>query len=202
MHVSHVQERKNFVRNPPTGVIFEFDLDQFLPVAQATLAADSSLEKMRFELVPKVVSEEVFWRNYFYRVGLIRQSTELSSLEQDSDGNNKTPSENKAPTPEPAAAVSAEAVVSGASESLEFVSESFQPSSEDLEEIKRDVSSLTQAEEKEEDDWEAELREELGGFEVVEGGGGGKTGGKGDDQWEEEIQNMIDEEEDDTSDLR
>lgn len=28
------------------------------------------------------VSEEVFWRNYFYRVGLIRQSTELSSLEQ------------------------------------------------------------------------------------------------------------------------
>ena len=47
------QERRNFVRSPPTGVSFEFELEQFLPVAQATLAADPNLEKMRFELVPK-----------------------------------------------------------------------------------------------------------------------------------------------------
>lgn len=132
-------ERKNFVRNPPTGVIFEFDLDQFLPVAQATLAADPGLEKMRFELVPKVVTEEVFWRNYFYRVGLIRQSTELSSLEQ--------PQESAAPN--------------------------------------KDKES------KKEEDWEAELREELGEFEVVEGEG---RAGEKDEHWEEEIQNMIDEE--------
>lgn len=32
------------------------------------------------------VSEEAFWRNYFYRVGLIRQSTELSSLEKENPG--------------------------------------------------------------------------------------------------------------------
>lgn len=49
-----MQQSKNFVRNPTTGVIFEFDLEQFLPVAQATLAADPELEKMRYELVPKV----------------------------------------------------------------------------------------------------------------------------------------------------
>lgn len=47
------QDRRNFVRSPPTGVSFEFELEAFLPVAQATLAADPNLEKMRFELVPK-----------------------------------------------------------------------------------------------------------------------------------------------------
>lgn len=48
-----------------------------------------------------------------------------------------------------------------------------------------------------EEDWEKELREELGEeYEVV---GGGGTGGKDSEQWEEEIQNMIDEED---ADLR
>lgn len=37
------------------------------------------------------INEETFWRNYFYRVGLIRQSTELSSLEREGvDAANKT----------------------------------------------------------------------------------------------------------------
>jgi len=75
-------ERKNFVRNPTEGVTFEFELEQFLPVAQATLAADPALQDMRFQLVPKVVSEEVFWRNYFYRVGLLRQSVQMEAQEQ------------------------------------------------------------------------------------------------------------------------
>lgn len=35
------------------------------------------------------INEETFWRNYFYRVGLIRQSTELSSLER--EGADATP---------------------------------------------------------------------------------------------------------------
>jgi len=74
-------ERKNFVRNPTEGVHFEFELEQFLPVAQATLAADPQLQDMRFQLVPKVVSEEVFWRNYFYRVGLLRQSVQMEGHE-------------------------------------------------------------------------------------------------------------------------
>ena len=49
-----------------------------------------------------------------------------------------------------------------------------------------------------EEDWEAELREELGAelgdYEVVSGTN------KDNDQWEEEIQNMIDDE--DSGDLR
>lgn len=42
------------MRPPPAGVDFEFDFESFYPVAQAILAVDPELEKMRFELVPKV----------------------------------------------------------------------------------------------------------------------------------------------------
>lgn len=45
-----------------------------LPVAKAILKEDPNLEKMRYELVPKVISEENFWRNYFYRVMLLKES--------------------------------------------------------------------------------------------------------------------------------
>lgn len=45
-----------------------------LPVAKAILKEDPNLEKMRYELVPKMVSEENFWRNYFYRVMLLKGS--------------------------------------------------------------------------------------------------------------------------------
>ncbi len=39
---------------------------------------DPRLERMRYELVPKKVKEDEFWRNYFYRVGLVKQSFELT----------------------------------------------------------------------------------------------------------------------------
>ncbi|CAG8742911.1 14698_t:CDS:2, partial [Acaulospora morrowiae] len=45
----------------------------------ATLNLDPRLNRMRFELVPAVVSEPTFWKNYFYRVSLIKQ-TALDSI--------------------------------------------------------------------------------------------------------------------------
>ena len=36
------------------------------------------IEVCRYELVPKAIKEDEFWRNYFYRVSLIKQSFELS----------------------------------------------------------------------------------------------------------------------------
>ncbi|XP_071519874.1 synapse-associated protein of 47 kDa isoform X5 [Panulirus ornatus] len=204
-------DRRNFVRSPPTGVSFEFDLEAFLPVAQATLAADPNLEKMRFELVPKTINEETFWRNYFYRVGLIRQSTELSSLEREGvDAANKTSADGDKGTKGKDDDVEHPDSPSHGGDS-EFVSDSFQPSSTDLEEVKRGISNLTKPSDQqiyrstcfvfndeEEEDWEKELREELGEelgeYEVV--GGAGKDSEK----WEEEIQNMIDDE--DSADLR
>lgn len=48
------QDRRNFVRSPPAGVDFQFDYDTSYPIAVATMTEDPNLEKMRFELVPKV----------------------------------------------------------------------------------------------------------------------------------------------------
>ncbi|XP_071149520.1 uncharacterized protein [Mytilus edulis] len=76
-------DKRNFVRNPPAGVQFQFDFDATFPVAMATSQEDPNLRKMRFELVPKQVKEDVFWRNYFYRVSLIKQPNQLTTLAQE-----------------------------------------------------------------------------------------------------------------------
>ncbi|XP_012221526.1 synapse-associated protein of 47 kDa isoform X2 [Linepithema humile] len=80
-------DRRNFVRAPPPGVEFQWDFEAIQPVAQATLALDPNLEAMRFELVPKVISEENFWRNYFYRVSLLRQGYELNAMVDQTESN-------------------------------------------------------------------------------------------------------------------
>lgn len=49
------------------------------------MADDKQLESMRFELVPKIITEEQFWRNYFYRVSLICQASDLGTLGQESE---------------------------------------------------------------------------------------------------------------------
>uniref|UniRef100_A0AAG5CPK1 BSD domain-containing protein n=1 Tax=Anopheles atroparvus TaxID=41427 RepID=A0AAG5CPK1_ANOAO len=73
-------DRRNFVRAPPAGVEFDFDYDSSYPIALAIMNDDKELEKMRFELVPKIITEENFWRNYFYRVSLICQAADLGTL--------------------------------------------------------------------------------------------------------------------------
>ena len=76
-----LQDKRNFLRDPPPGSRnFDFNYEAMYPVAMATLQEDDRLREMRFQLVPKQVTEEHFWRNYFYRVSLIRQSSELSAM--------------------------------------------------------------------------------------------------------------------------
>lgn len=48
-----LQDKRNFLRNPPGGVQFQFDFESMFPVAMATLQEDENLNKMRFDLVPK-----------------------------------------------------------------------------------------------------------------------------------------------------
>lgn len=74
-------DERNVLREPPAGVDYIFDLESNMPIATAVLEADPKLDNLRFKLVPKIISEEKFWRNYFYRVSLIKQSAQLSSLE-------------------------------------------------------------------------------------------------------------------------
>ncbi|KAK7069870.1 Synapse-associated protein 1, partial [Halocaridina rubra] len=94
------------------------------------------------------INEETFWRNYFYRVGLIRQSTELSSLEREGvDASNKSAADGDKDffttgTKGKDDDVDHPDSPSHGGES-EFVSDSFQPSSKDLEEVKRGISNLT-----------------------------------------------------------
>lgn len=52
--ISLSQDKRNFVRNPPAGLTFEFDLQSSLPVALSILKEDPQLAKMRFEVVPKL----------------------------------------------------------------------------------------------------------------------------------------------------
>ncbi|XP_076824640.1 synapse-associated protein 1-like isoform X2 [Clavelina lepadiformis] len=75
-------DTRNFLRSPPSGVQFQFEFEQMFPVAMATLKEDENLNKMRFHLVPTKVKEETFWRNYFYRVSLIKQSAQLATLSE------------------------------------------------------------------------------------------------------------------------
>lgn len=50
----YLQDKRNFVRSPPVGVDFSFNYETSYPVALAILAEDPNLEKMRFDLVPKM----------------------------------------------------------------------------------------------------------------------------------------------------
>ncbi|KAJ3393887.1 Synapse-associated protein 1 [Entophlyctis sp. JEL0112] len=75
------QEKRNFTTSPPEGTDFVFDMAKYLPHALAILKVDSQLEKMRFDLVPKQIKDELFWRNYFYRVTRLQQSCLLENPE-------------------------------------------------------------------------------------------------------------------------
>uniref|UniRef100_A0A1B6G4E8 BSD domain-containing protein n=1 Tax=Cuerna arida TaxID=1464854 RepID=A0A1B6G4E8_9HEMI len=183
------QDKRNFVRSPPAGVDFQFDYETSYPVAMATLAEDPSLESMRFELVPKVISEENFWRNYFYRVSLICQASELNSMAQEGntlDSRTSTEPAAKATVPSPMEAPYNPVTDSP---SHEFVSDNFRPSSQDLEEVREGMKKLgLDPPPVKEEEWERELEAELQDFEVV--ASGDKKGI--DAQWESQIEEMLD----------
>jgi len=66
------EEQWNFLQ--PANENFKFDYDSHLQDCQIILEVDKKLNDWRFVLVPRKVKENEFWRNYFYRVQLIRQA--------------------------------------------------------------------------------------------------------------------------------
>lgn len=181
-------DKRNFVRNPPAGVQFPFDFDASYPVAMATLQEDSNLQKMRFELVPKQVKEEIFWRNYFYRVSLIKQSTQLTSLAQEgstlhsrsnSTGSRQSSDDNVEKEQTPPQNIQQKSRVeddipSSPTEN-EFVSDTFQADALNDEDLKKEMQQLRVEDSKKEVDteheWENELKQELQEYEMVDEGG-------------------------------
>lgn len=68
------KSKRNFINAPPEDANFQFDFDAYLPIAQVSLKADPNLSNARFYLVPKYIKEKPFWRNYFYRVHIIKEA--------------------------------------------------------------------------------------------------------------------------------
>ncbi|XP_053166835.1 synapse-associated protein 1 [Hemicordylus capensis] len=201
-------DRRNFLRDPPAGVQFNFDFDQMFPVAMVMLQEDELLNRMRFDLVPKHVKEEIFWRNYFYRVSLIKQSAQLTALaaqqqavrkEENSSEEDRQLTEIVRPKTPPVAIKSQlkpqdeDEEISTSPGVSEFVSDAFDACSLNREDLRKEIEQLVLDKKKEETmtveeetaDWEKELQQELQEYEVV------TESEKRDDNWDKEIEEML-----------
>uniref|UniRef100_A0A8D8TU08 Synapse-associated protein of 47 kDa n=1 Tax=Cacopsylla melanoneura TaxID=428564 RepID=A0A8D8TU08_9HEMI len=190
-------DKNNFTRGPPPGVDFEFDYNTQFLAAMITLQHDKQLEKMRFELVPAQVPEAIFWRNYFYRVSLITQAHELSSLEAEHLSSQHQSASDSAATQDPSdqhddsrsTSAQQRGVLKPSLNQQDFVSDTITSSNTDLDEIREEMKKLgldtkTSNSNTTEDDWEKELDAEINEFEVVP-----QDGGAGSDA---EIENALD----------
>ncbi|CAF1575903.1 unnamed protein product [Rotaria sp. Silwood1] len=139
------QEKRNFLRSPPPGANYHFDMTAIYPVALAILEVDENLNQMRFALVPKQINEESFWRNYFYRVSLIKQSTQLTALTSE---NANTPSNNETHNSSNKSILThrtSESQEKTSDINQEFVSEDYDTSALSMDDIRREIEELTVA---------------------------------------------------------
>ncbi|NXJ62967.1 SYAP1 protein, partial [Rostratula benghalensis] len=205
-------DKRNFLRDPPAGVQFNFDFDQMYPVAMVMLQEDELLNRMRFDLVPKHVKEEVFWRNYFYRVSLIKQSAQLTALAAQQQAVGKEENKGKEedsqlketvrPKTPPVTikpqikSQEDEEEISTSPGVSEFVSDAFDACNLNQEDLRKEMEQLVLDKKKEEAsvveeetaDWEKELQQELQEYEVV------TESEKRDENWDKEIEEMLQEE--------
>ncbi|XP_063322438.1 synapse-associated protein 1-like [Pelmatolapia mariae] len=202
-------DKRNFLRDPPAGVQFYFDFDQMYPVAMVMLEEDELLRKMRFHLVPKQVKEEVFWKNYFYRVSLIKQSAQLTALAAQQaaewidvkktsypckDPHQNDAVKSKASSLQPKSSEDEEELSTSLHVS-EFVSDTFDSCEINKEDLCKEMRELVldkrenlNAEQEEMPDWERELQEELQEYDVL------ADSETHDDNWDKEIEEMLKEE--------
>ncbi|XP_070825375.1 synapse-associated protein 1-like [Chaetodon trifascialis] len=206
-------DKRNFLRDPPAGVQFHFDMEQMYPLAAVMLEEDQLLNRMRFDLVPKLVKEEVFWRNYFYRVSLIKQSAQLTALaaqqqQQQMDGEDRGVSvspedvvltDNVRPKTPPVSINNLQKPPQEEEEEMsaspgvsEFVSDAFDSTAINQEDLRKEMEQLvldkkesTPSPDDESADWEKELQQELQEYEVV------TESDNKDDQWDQEIEKML-----------
>ncbi|XP_056133082.1 synapse-associated protein 1-like isoform X2 [Lampris incognitus] len=185
-------DKRNFLRDPPAGVQFHFDFEQMYPVALVMLEEDELLSRMRFHLVPKQVKEETFWKNYFYRVSLIKQSAQLTVLAAQQQAAEKSVREKNTSSLDddqqteirqkiPPIIIGAKAEPGEDTEAIstspgvtEFVSDAFDSCNINQEDLRREMEQLVleaqgiaNTEEEEIPDWERELQQELQEYEVV-----------------------------------
>ncbi|XP_069030267.1 synapse-associated protein 1-like [Embiotoca jacksoni] len=205
-------DKRNFLRDPPAGVQFHFDMEQMYPLASVMLEEDQLLNRMRFDLVPKHVKEEVFWRNYFYRVSLIKQSAQLTALaaqqQQQKDGGDRGAdvapedvvlTDNVRPKTPPVSISDIQKRPQEEDEEIstspgvsEFVSDAFDSTAINQEDLRKEMEQLVldkkdnvASADDESADWESELQQELQEYEVV------TESDNRDEQWDQEIEKML-----------
>ncbi|XP_078115924.1 synapse-associated protein 1-like [Sander vitreus] len=194
-------DKRHFLRDPPAGVQFHFDFEQMYPVAMVMLEEDELLQKMRFHLVPKQVKEEAFWKNYFYRVSLIKQSAQLTALaaQQAAERRDSAPEtlhqkdvvERKT---SPAVCSTKpksreeEEELSTSPPATEFVSDAFDSCKINEDDLRKEMEQLVlqpSTHQAETPDWERELQEELQEYDVL------ADNENRDDNWDKEIEEML-----------
>jgi len=79
------KDQTNFIAKAPDSSVFSFDMKAATPYATKAIELDVDLRKLRFKLVPQKVPETEFWRNYFYRVSLIREQLSVEPLNLSSE---------------------------------------------------------------------------------------------------------------------
>ena len=201
-------DERNFLRDPPQGIDFNFDLNQNCQTAMALLDADKNLQNMRYALVPKKMKENVFWRNYFYRVTLITQSAHLKSFaaedaQQSGDSALQSSNQTRDVTSEKNIRIpSTEPDDEPQEAGDDFVSDAFNADGEQIEQMREEIKSLEEAkgsgsggnllEEEGLDEIERELQDLDGEFEVVPQNDGSNGGSGGDGpSWENEIEQLL-----------
>jgi len=75
------QDPESFT-NPPADEDFEFRIEDWTPFALEAFKHDQELDKRRYELVPKKVQEDIFWKSYFYQVCELRKEMKVQPLVQ------------------------------------------------------------------------------------------------------------------------
>ncbi|VDM97010.1 unnamed protein product [Thelazia callipaeda] len=176
-------DSRNFTRDPPSET--NFDLTQVQSVAIRLLEEDPNLRKIRFQLVPKKLSEERFWRNYFYRISLVRQSALKEKLaEIPVCSENFKGVGNVKPSDLVLTNVSGE----GNKEAIGFSG----TNNEERKEVigvteTRNGKLNVETQKKVDEDWEQELVNDFNDYEVIN-----SRVDKTDQQWEDEIIQLLD----------